>query len=41
MSFCLPVKNGWHFEHTSTWMFDRVERVLTTSPHAQVIVVST
>ena len=41
MSFCLPVKNGWHFEHTSTWMFGRVERVLTTSPHAQVIVVST
>src|SRR5204862_4363082 len=41
MSFCLPVKKGWHFEHTSTRMSGRVERVLMISPHAQTIVVST
>src|SRR5262249_2708146 len=41
MSFCLPVKNGWHFEQTSTRMSGLVERVLMISPHAQVIVVST
>src|SRR5262249_61084304 len=41
MSFCLPVKKGWHFEQTSTRMSGLVERVLMISPQAQVIVVST
>ena len=38
-SFCLPVKNGWQFEHISTWIFSFVEPVAITLPHAQVIVV--
>ena len=41
ISFCLPVKKGWHFEQTSTRMSGRVERVRTTSPQAHVMVVST
>lgn len=40
MNFCFPVKKGWHLEQTSTRIWGRVERVRTTSPHAQVIVVS-
>ena len=37
-NFCLPVKNGWHFEQISTRRSPLVDLVLTTSPHAQVIV---
>ena len=36
MSFCLPVKNGWHAEQISTWIAGMVERVSTTLPQAQV-----
>jgi hypothetical protein len=39
MSFCLPVKNGWQFEHISTRMFLDVERVSMAFPQAQVIFV--
>src|SRR3989338_7034636 len=39
-NFCFPVKNGWHFEHISTWIFCFVERVCITSPHTHAIVVS-
>jgi hypothetical protein len=28
-----PVYAGWHFEHTSTVISLRVERVVKTSPH--------
>jgi len=36
-NFCLPLKKGWHFEHTSTLMFGFVERVWMVLPHAQTI----
>ena len=39
-SFCLPVKNGWHFEHISTLRFCFVLLVWITSPQAHAIVVS-
>src|SRR2546423_5629971 len=35
MIFCVPVKNGWQFEHISTLMSPPVERVLYLLPHAQ------
>jgi hypothetical protein len=41
MSFCFPVKKGWHLEQTSTRISGLVDRVRMTSPHAQVMVVST
>ena len=34
MSFCLPVKNGWHWAQTSTWITGVVERVMNVLPHA-------
>src|SRR5205807_3395120 len=41
ISFCLPVKNGWHAEQISTCSSPfRVERVLKVSPQAQVTVIS-
>src|SRR2546422_10635101 len=40
-SFCLPVKNGWHFEQISRWISGFVERVLNDSPHAHLTVAST
>src|SRR4030042_3311329 len=39
-SFCLPVKNGWHFEQISTWIFCLVDRVVKTSPQAHSIFIS-
>src|SRR5262249_6783684 len=39
-SFCLPVKNGWHFEQISSRSSLRVERVTQVSPHAQWTVTS-
>src|SRR5512136_2121528 len=41
ISFCTPVKRGWHLEQISTLMFWRQDRVWMTSPQAQLIVVST
>ena len=38
-NFCFPVKNGWHFEQTSTRMSFFVEPVSITLPQAHVIVV--
>src|SRR4030042_651591 len=37
-NFCLPLKNGWHFEQISTLMVFLVERVCTTFPQAQRMV---
>lgn len=37
-NFCLPVKNGWHFEQISTRISPLVDFVLITSPHAQLMV---
>lgn len=34
-SFCLPVKNGWHFEQISTRRSFFVDEVWMTSPQAQ------
>src|SRR5262249_14945228 len=34
-NFCLPVKNGWHFEQISTRSSFLVEPVVQLSPHAQ------
>src|SRR5690606_18461202 len=39
-NFCLPVKNGWQLEHTSTLMFERIEPVSNVLPQAQVAVVT-
>ena len=35
------VKNGWHFEQTSTRISGFTDRVFTVSPHAQMTVHST
>src|SRR3989338_1866905 len=40
-SFCVPVKNGWHFAQMSMWRLGDVERVWYTAPHVHVIVHST
>ncbi len=37
ISFCRPVKSGWHLEQISTRCTGTVERVCTISPQAQVI----
>ncbi len=34
-NFCLPVKNGWHFEHISTFNSGLTEPLSNVSPHAQ------
>ena len=34
-NFCVPVKNGWHFEQMPMRMSLRVDRVLMMLPHAQ------
>ena len=34
-NFCVPVKNGWHFEQMPMRMSLCVERVLMMLPHAQ------
>ena len=39
MSFCLPVKNGWHAEQISTRMFSRVDLVSKVLPHWQTTLV--
>src|SRR4030067_187633 len=40
-TFCLPVKNGWHSEHTSMpKSLPRVERVTKLLPQAQVTLTS-
>src|SRR5690349_20826364 len=36
MRCCLPVKNGWQFEHTSTCSSGLVEPVVNVLPQAQV-----
>ena len=41
ISFCLPVKNGWHSEHMPMLISGFVERVLMTFPHAHVILDAT
>src|SRR6516164_8328590 len=41
ISFCLPVKNGWHFEQISRWISGFVERVLNVSPQAHFTTAST
>jgi hypothetical protein len=38
--FCLPVKNGWHFEQISTCIFCLVDLVVNTSPQAHWAVAS-
>src|SRR6266850_4775475 len=40
ISFCLPVKKGWHLEQISRRSSLRVERVVNFSPHAQLTVTS-
>ena len=35
ISFCLPVKNGWHWAQISRWISCCVERVSNEFPHAQ------
>src|ERR1051326_6086317 len=40
-SFCLPVKNGWHFEQISRWISGLVERALKVSPQAHLTIAST
>jgi len=40
ISFCLPVKKGWHLEHISTLMLFFVERVWTTFPQTHMTVES-
>jgi hypothetical protein len=40
MSFCLPVKKGWHLEQISTRMLSLVEPVRNSLPQAQRTVVS-
>src|SRR5438477_1171683 len=40
-SRCSPVKNGWHFEHTSRRRLGLVERVCQVLPQAQRTVAST
>ena len=39
-SFCLPVKNGWHWEQISTSISFEVDLVTISFPHAHRIVVS-
>ena len=34
INFCLPVKNGWHWEQISTWITGTVDRVTKLFPHA-------
>jgi hypothetical protein len=41
MSFCRPVKRGWHLEQISTFSTGTVERVWMTSPQAQLMVAGT
>lgn len=36
-NFCLPVKNGWHFEQTSTWISGIVEPTVKILPQLQII----
>ena len=38
MSFCLPVKNGWHAEQMSVWISACVDRVSNVLPHAHLTV---
>src|SRR5580700_11043444 len=40
-NFCVPVKNGWHFEQMPMRMSLRVDFVLMMLPHAQWITAST
>ena len=37
-SRCLPVKYGWHWAHTSTWIDAAVERVSNEFPQAHTAV---
>jgi hypothetical protein len=37
-NFCLPVKNGWHFEQISTWIDGWVDRVSQVLPQAHATV---
>lgn len=38
ISFCFPVKNGWHAEQMSVWISACVERVSNVLPHAHLTV---
>ena len=38
MSFCLPVKYGWHLAQTSTWITGTVELVTNVFPQAHCTV---
>jgi hypothetical protein len=40
ISFCLPVKNGWHFEQISTRMSALVEPASNALPHAHLMIAS-
>ena len=39
-NFCLPVKNGWHLEQISTCISPATLLVLTSAPHAHLMVAS-
>src|SRR5208337_4962940 len=40
ISFCFPVKNGWHFEHISRRIFSSVDFVVNVSPQAHTTLAS-
>ena len=41
MIFCVPVKTGWHWLHSSVWIALLVEPVVNVFPHAHVTVEDT